>query len=328
MKLGIIGSGMIITDFLPHLKEMEGIEVKAILGTLRSKEKVEKMCADHQVPAAVFTWEELLAQDIDAIYVAVPNHMHYEYCKKGLEAGLNVIVEKPMVSNRTEAEELAALAKEKGLFLFEAITTLYLPAFAKIKEWLPQVGTVKQVICNYSQYSSRYNAFREGTVMPAFDPEKSGGAIMDINLYNIHFIMGLFGVPEDQFYLANVERGIDTSGTLVMKYPGFTAVAVGAKDSSGPMYFVIEGTDGYIQMSYPPNVMGPVKLHRNDKTEETFDDQAYFNRSACEFGRFKKAIEEKDTTFCYEMLEKSLAVARVQTAARLSAGVVFPADRR
>ena len=328
MKLGIIGSGFIVQEFLPKLVKLEGMEVVAIQGVPNAKEQVEALCKENSVPHAVFSFEELAALDIDTVYVAVPNFLHFTYCKQALEAGLNVIVEKPMTSNLTESEALRDLAAEKKCFLFEAITTVYFDSFRKIKEWLPLLGTVKMVHCNYSQYSRRYDAFRAGETLPAFDPAKSGGALMDINLYNLHFVMGLFGAPQDVKYYANIERGIDTSGTLLLSYPDFFATCTGAKDCAAPFSFVIEGTDGYISTQYPPNLIGKVTLHRNDGTEEVFDDNMAMDRLIPEFRFFIDCINRNDFAACMERLGESVAVSAVQTKARLGAGIVFAADQK
>ena len=98
-------------------------------------------------------------QWVDAVYIAVPNLQHARYARVALEAGKHVIVEKPMAVTAAETEELAALAQRKRLFLFEAMTTQYQPNYAKLRELLPRVGTVRMVQCSFSQYSSRYDAF-------------------------------------------------------------------------------------------------------------------------------------------------------------------------
>lgn len=326
MKLGIIGSGAIVREFLPHLVRLEGMEVTAIQGTPRSRDRVAELCRSGGVPHGVFSFDEMRALEIDTVYVAVPNSLHFTYCRQALEAGLHVIVEKPMTSNDREAAQLKRLAEEKGLFLFEAVTTIYLPGYEKIRTWLKELGAIKMVHCNYSQYSSRYDAFLRGEVLPAFDPAKSGGALMDLNLYNLHFVMGLFGRPDSFRYYANIERGIDTSGTLIMQYPGFLAACTAAKDCSAPYSFVIEGTEGYIATQYPPNLMGAVTLHRRDKTEERFDDGMAMNRMIPEFAFFIDCIDRRDHSACMRRLEASVAVSEVQTKARLEAGIVFPAD--
>ena len=326
MKLGVIGSGIIVQEFLPELVKLEGIEIKAIQGMPSDKENMEKMAAENNIPNVIYSFDEMKELDVDTVYVAVPNFLHFMYCKQALEAGLNVIVEKPMTSNLREAEALQKMAEEKGLYLFEAITTVYFDSYAKIREWLKEIGTVKLVNCNYSQYSRRYDDFRKGAVLPVFDPKKSGGALMDLNLYNLHFVMGLFGKPKSAKYYANIERGIDTSGELVMEYDGFLANCTAAKDCEAPRVFVIQGTDGYISTQYSPNLIGEVTLHRNDGTEEKYDDGMAMKRLIPEFRYFIQCINSRDHASCMKMLQESVDVSAVQTKARLEAGIVFPAD--
>lgn len=139
-----------------------------------------------------------------------------------------------------EFEELAKLAQEKELLLMEAITNQYLANFTAIKEALSDIGDVKIVNINYSQYSSRYDAFKRGEIAPAFNPEMGGGALRDLNVYNIHLLVGLFGKPNRVEYLPNVERGVDTSGILVLDYGHFKAVAIGAKDCSAEIRSTIQ----------------------------------------------------------------------------------------
>lgn len=326
MKLGVIGSGLIVQEFLPKLVKLEGIEVLGIQGMPSDKEVMERLCRECDIPHVCYSFEELQDTGIDTVYVAVPNFLHFMYCRQALDAGMNVIVEKPMTSNDKEARILQNMAEEKGLYLFEAITTVYFEGYEKIREWLSQIGTVKLVNCNYSQYSRRYDAFRRGEVLPAFDPKKSGGALMDLNLYNLHFVMGLFGKPKTAKYYANIERGIDTSGELIMEYDGFVANCTAAKDCAAPRSFLIQGTDGYISTQYSPNLLGAVTLHRNDGSEETFDDGMAKDRLIPEFKYFIQCINSADHAACMARLAESTAVSEVQTQARLAAGIIFPAD--
>lgn len=113
MKLGIIGSGMIVQEFLPSLVKLEGLEIVGMQGTKASIGKVEKICIKYGIPNFTDDFDELCEFGIDTVYIAVPNFLHFEYCKKALEKGLNVIVEKPMTTNYRQAKELSDLAKEK-----------------------------------------------------------------------------------------------------------------------------------------------------------------------------------------------------------------------
>lgn len=328
MKLGIIGSGLIVQEFLPRLVQIEGLEVLGIQGIKEEFEIVQKLCKENNVKLATYDFDEICTCGIDTAYVAVPNYLHFDYCKKLLEKGLNVIVEKPMTSNFAEASELARIAIEKKLFLFEAVTTLYLSNYIKIQEWLPRIGEVKVVQSHYSQYSRRYDSFRKGETLPVFDPNKSGGALMDLNLYNMHFVNGLFGKTDQIKYYANIERNIDTSGCLIMEYPNFIAVCIAAKDSKGEAGALIQGTEGCIKSSHSANIIGTVQLELNNGTVERVENSSFRERLIPEFKAFIKAINECDWEFNLKQIQRSLDVSEMQTIARYEAGIVFPADNK
>ncbi len=315
MKIGIVGSGNITTEVLPLLEQC-GWSAAALCGTRRSWETVQRLCAKYNIKTGFYDYAEFLRQkSFDVVYIATPNHLHFEMAKQAMEAGKHVILEKPLTSTYDEAKTLMSLAKKRQAFLFEAISTVYLPNFAKLKEWLPEVGDVKIVSCNFSQYSRRYDRFKQGEILPVFDPKKAGGALMDLNVYNLHYLVGLFGSPKQIQYLPNIEQGIDTSGILLLTYDTFQAVSVAAKDCSAPCSYVIQGTKGYIMQKTPANRCGEIVLRKNDGTEKKFDASPA-HRLTSEFCAFAKEIESGDREFCYQQLEHSLIVADFLTKAR------------
>ena len=103
MKLGIIGTGMIVREFLPELVKMEGLEIRSIMGSPSGFEKAQALSEQYGIPKAAHDLDELCAAGIDTVYVAIPNSLHFMYCKKALEKDKNVIVEKPMTDNAGEA---------------------------------------------------------------------------------------------------------------------------------------------------------------------------------------------------------------------------------
>jgi len=326
MKLGIVGAGMIVKDFLSISPLLKDIELEAICGTARSKETMIELKNKYGIKNILDNYDELLKTDLDAIYIGVPNNLHFEFAKRALEANKNVIVEKPFTSTYKEALILSDLAKQKKLFIFEAITNQYLPNYKKIKELIPALGSIKIVQCNYSQYSSRYNSFKEGNVLPAFDPRLSGGALMDLNIYNIHYAVGLFGRPENVEYYPNIERGIDTSGVLILDYRKFKCVCVGAKDCKAPIANNIQGDKGCIYQDTPANVCERFELLMNDGTSSKINENNYEHRMVNEFIEFADMIKNNDLESCYKMLEHSVIVSEVQTIARHKGGIIFPAD--
>lgn len=326
MKLGIVGAGMIVKDLLSISSNLKNIKFVSICGTERNKESMNQLKNEYGIENIFYDYNELLNDDLDAIYIGLPNNLHFEFAKKALEANKNVIVEKPFTSTYKEALILSDLAKQKQLFIFEAITNQYLPNYNKIKELLPTLGSIKIVQCNYSQYSSRYNSFKEGNVLPAFDPKFSGGALMDLNIYNIHYVVGLFGKPKNVEYYPNVERGIDTSGILILDYGTFKCICIGAKDCKAPIANNIQGDKGCIYQDTPANVCKRFELLMNDGTSSKINENNYEHRMVNEFIEFANMIKNNDLERCYKMLEHSLIVSEVQTIARHKGGIIFPAD--
>lgn len=327
MKLGITGCGMIVHDLFRFIHDVDGIELTAMASIPAEYEKVVELAKENNVQKTYECYEDMLKdEDVEVIYLGVPNHLHYHMCKQALEANKHVICEKPFTSHIKELEELNEIAKTKNLFLLEAISTQYLPNVLKMKELLGEVGNVKIVSANYSQYSSRYNGFKEGNILPAFDYTKSGGALMDLNIYNIHLLVALFGEPNHVEYQANIERGIDTSGIITLDYGNFKAVLIGAKDCKAPIMTSIQGDQGCLLVTTPANNVSDFKMIKNDNSETLYNEQNGKHRMYFEFVEFVKMIENEDYQRADEMMKKSLIAMKIATKARQLAGVVFTAD--
>ena len=133
------------------------------------------------------------------------------------------------------------------MHLLEAITTIDHPNYRMAKIISEKIGDIKTVSCTFCQYSSRYDAFMNGQTPPVFDPAYCGGALMDLNIYNIYFVVGLFGDPKAVHYYPNRHaNGIDTSGILILEYPDFVCQCTAAKDCSAHNSAQIIGTEGSI----------------------------------------------------------------------------------
>lgn len=329
MKLGIVGSGWIVKDLLLALQEVDCVEVTAICVRPHSQDKGEALAQEYKIPKVYTDYADFLATgDFDFAYIGIVNSMHYAYTKQALQADRNVIVEKPFASTLAEAMILAELAKEKGLFLIEAVSLLHMPNFAKIQELLPQLGQLKLVQANYSQYSSRYDRYLAGNVQPAFDPSKSGGALYDINIYNINLISGLLGEPGSINYVPNIgPNGIDTSGVLLLKYPEFTAVSIGAKDSGSPCGCILQSDKGYIQTHGAPNELTSFTFALRGEEPQEFSLNKYQHRLAHEFAAFAAMLENNDLAMRDKYLEQSIIEAKIAELGRKSAGIIFPADK-
>ena len=310
MKLGIAGTGKIVQEALPVILEIRP-EYICLMGRERSAERTVRLYEQYHLDAYVLDFESLLSSQADTIYIALPNQLHYEYAKQALRAGKNVILEKPAAVRRRELEALFSMADASGCILVEAMTLHYLPAFLSLKEKVSDLGTIKLVNFQFCQYSSRYDAFRRGEIFPAFDPACAGGALMDLNVYNLHAIIGLFGKPLSAAYYPNMERGIDTSGVLIMDYGSFRAVSMAAKDCQAPVSSTIQGTQGCIRIPVPANGLDRYEVLNNAMDSVLYDFSCGRHRMYWEFAEFSRIIDEKDFSAAVRTRQISLDVLDV-----------------
>ncbi|PVX39847.1 putative dehydrogenase [Pasteurella langaaensis DSM 22999] len=319
MKIGLVGTGMIVNDLL-HTLNKTGVEAISIWG--RNVAKAKEIATQFHIPTVFERYEDLLASEFDTIYIGLPNHLHFQFAKQALEAGKHVIMEKPFTPTMAEFQSLRTLAKNQGVMLIEAVTTHYLPAYQQLKTELSHLGDIKIVSLNYSQYSSRYDRFKNGDIAPAFDPKQAGGALMDLNVYNLNFAVGLFGEPKSYIYAPNIERNIDTSGVLLLNYGHFQAVCIGAKDCQAPVMLSIQGTKGNITIPMPANVMNVYQVNDNKGNSEQHEFENR-HRMFYEFKEFVRIIDGKDHETAEKMLDISEIVCETLESARMQAGIRF-----
>ena len=328
MKLGILGSGKIVKEVLPVLDQIENIDVSAIAA--RNEEKLQKLARDFSIENYYTSIESLLENpEIDTIYIALPNNLHFEAMNKAIDYKKNIICEKPFTSNAYETEKIIKKAKANDLMIVEAMSHRFIPNSIEAKKRIGELGDIKIVSLNYSQYSSRYDKFKEGIIEPVFSLENSGGALIDLNLYNVAFAVDVFGLPKDVRYFANIEKDIDTSGIVILDYGDFKVSSVGSKDSAAPIINTIQGTDGTIEISDALNSFREFNIR---KTKE--DDKKYFNynledksRLYYEFVEIEKILRNNDKKKVYDLLNLTQNYMEVLTKARFDANIFYPADK-
>lgn len=312
MKLGILSAGRIVSEFLVQFQKMDYVEVTGICARPQSEEKGRALAERFGIPRVYTDYDRFLTEnDMDAVYIGSANHMHYPQAKVALLAGHNVILEKPMTGTLTETEELFALAEEKGVKLMEAITTFYLPGFAFMKEHLEEIEPVRMVMANFSKQSSQYELYLSGKIPPSFSPECLGGSLNDLNVYNLHLVLGLVGAPLTAEYLPNIgASGVDNSGAAVLRYEGFSALLTAGKDSGAPAYCHIQGENGSLELEGAPNCLGQVRLCKNGTVTEGpsgLDETRMWE----EFAAFDKMVKGEAETLYRAAREQSLLVMRV-----------------
>ena len=326
IRLGTIGSGVIVHSVLGNVLKTPGIRLTAVYS--RSQEKGDAFAAEFGAKKVYTDMDAFLAdEDTNFVYIATPNLLHYPQAKKALLAGKNVILEKPFCTTADHARELVTLAREKGLFLIDAVPTAFLPNLEVLKEALPKIGKVTLVQANYSQYSSRYDLLLKGEMPNIFNPEFAGGCLMDINFYNLYLNIALFGKPQSAMYYPNIYPGAaDTSGIVVMNYDGFVSESAGAKDTWGVNFFQVEGETGYIYVAGGSNGLAEVRVVTKT-SDETINRQSDPDRWFYEVQNLTALVLADDHSAIEARQDVMLNVMEVLETVRRNAGICFPGDR-
>ena len=327
IHLVTIGSGVIVRSILDCVQQTEGVHLEAVYS--RTEEKGRALAQDYGAEKVYTDMGTFLSDGaVDVVYIATPNLLHYEQVKGALLAGKHVICEKPFCTRVDQARELLELAMERRLFLIEAVPTPFLPNFPVLKEHLPKVGPVKLVLGNYTQYSARYDRLLAGETPNIFNPQLAGGCLMDINYYNVYLTAALFGPPDRAEYYPNrFAGGADTSGVMVLTYPGFTASLAGAKDARGVSFYHIQGERGCLRVKDGSNGLAEIQVV-TETGEETFNLQPDPNRWLYEVRAVTSLIRSGDCDTAYSLL-RDITLPTVETVetARKKAGLRFPGDQ-
>ncbi len=323
MKIMTVGTSQICSQTIKAFKK-NGVEIFACIG--RDSDRTRKFAMDNEVDHFAVSYDDaLLSSQIEAVYIALPNSLHYEYAKKALLNNKSVFLEKPFTTNLKEAQELAKLAMERNLYLFEMNMSAHNPAIWSIKRDLEQLGPLRMVEVNFSKYSRKYDDFKADLNPNIFSPEMSGGALMDLGVYNICLLVDLFGLPQASHYFYNEQKGIDTSGIAILRYDGFLCNSISGKDTASFSHLMINGENGFIYAQGAPNFFNSYRLKLNDaKTiEKSFvlDDMR-----AHEIGDMLEIIDNDDKRRFNDYLTLTLRQMKVMDELRNSSGLKFKAD--
>ncbi|MFE6736684.1 Gfo/Idh/MocA family protein [Microbacterium sp. NPDC057650] len=244
LRWGILATGGIATAFTSDLRTA-GLDVRAV-GS-RSQESADAFAAAFDIPHAHASYEALVADpDVDIIYVSTPHPMHHANARLALEHGKHVLVEKAFTVNRAEAEDLQALAAEKGLLAMEAMWSRYLPHMVRIREIIAAgtLGEIRAVMADHTQSlptdpSHRINALELG-----------GGALLDLGIYPISFIWDVLGAPTSiQASGRLLDTGADAEVATVMTHAGgAVSTSLSSSRAAGPNTAAIVGTDARIDI--------------------------------------------------------------------------------
>ncbi len=242
VNIAIVGCGRIAQRFYSEVERVDAASVSALYDINR------ETAAALNESLVVDSFEEAVER-ADAVYIATPHNLHYQQAKYALEHGRHVLCETPMVLREAEAEELYALAKERGLMLMEANKTAYSPAFNHLIT-LVKSGLIGDVV---GIDASESKLWGEDKLKRELDPKMAGGSLYEMGSYPLLPIMKLLGTEytDINIYSRLNENGVDVYTRGIVRYRGAVAsfqLGLGVKTEGN---LVISGTQGYVYVPSP-----------------------------------------------------------------------------
>lgn len=249
-RWGVLSTGAIANDFALALKVTPNAVRHAVAS--RTREAADAFAKEHGFAKAYASYEELVADaDVDIVYVATPHVFHCDNILMCLEAGKNVLSEKPMVVNAQQAEQCIAKAKEKGLFLMEGMWTRFFPTTRAVRKLIKEGAIGKVVSVNASLGFKSEPEFNPRL----FRPELAGGALFDVGIYPALWISAILGVPSKVTASAKMtDTGVDAQTNASFEFADSDAMAhlECAFTARLANDVVISGETGVIRVSAPP----------------------------------------------------------------------------
>jgi predicted dehydrogenase len=214
IKWGILAPGHISRGFVAGLKATENAELYAVAG--RSSDKADSFAREFGFAKSYGSFEEL-AEDplVDVIYIATPHHLHFSNSLMCLEKGKPVLCEKPFTINSKQLTQLVRTAREKKIFLMEAMWTRFLPGIKKTLEMIENgaIGNIKVINADFG-FKAIYNPESR-----LFNPHMGGGSLLDIGIYPLALSLFILGYPSDiQAVAIKAPTGVDESVGISLKY--------------------------------------------------------------------------------------------------------------
>ncbi len=245
MKFAVVGTNT-ISDSFASAVNLTKSEIVAVYS--RTKEAGGKYQNKWGIKTLHTDFDEMLANpEVEGVYVATPNSLHFQQGKRVLSAGKHLLLEKPATLTGEQFSELVEIAQSKKLVFLEAMKPHFLPTYHEMKKSIGEVGKIRRVSINFCRYSTRYENFQNGIIENAFIKQFGNGALMDIGVYPIAVMVMLFGKPKEIFATGEILKdSIDIIGTLVCKYDGFEAIVSYSKVSNGYQQNEIQGELGSI----------------------------------------------------------------------------------
>ena len=323
MNIGFIGAGRIANTLASTMARMEDVNLYGVAA--RDLERAQAFAAQYGFDKAYGSYEEMLQDpNVELVYIATPHSHHAEHMKLCIAHGKNILCEKAFTLNAAQARQIAALAREKGVYVAEAIWTRYMPSRAMINEVLASgiIGNVTALtatLCYPVAYKER-----------CIRPELAGGALLVVGVYCLNFALMHFGddIERMDSSVRMTDTGVDGQESITLHYRDgriavLTAGILSRSDRKGIFY----GDKGYIIVE---NINNPQSISVYDLTDtlvKKIQVPAQITGYEYQIREAMARIRAGETESASMPLDTTIAVMERMDALRKDWGLIYPMER-
>lgn len=314
-----IGTGKLANKVAEQIRASGRHEITAVYS--RRPESAQAFAAAWGGRAYAEARAAVCADDVDGVYIVTPHTSHAEYARLALECGRPVLVEKPLTVRGEETDALIALARQKQVYLAEAMWTWFSPVAQQALRWLQQgeLGTVRSAVLTYHRHSSNY-------APRVTDPQRAGGALLDVAIYPVTYLYRLFGMPQKIVCSGTLAGGIDLGEDIRLTFAdGLCALAsVSIVDNKGFEMLKIRGSRGELR-GPEYHCADHIELRRGLWHREVFrGDGSYANEFDCVAAEIRAGLTESRLV----PLQATADVMHILDECRRQLGLLYPFETK
>jgi len=324
MNVAILGAGIIANSMAEAINGLDD-SVCAYAVASRDIDRAEAFARKWGFKKAYGSYEEMLNDpEVDLVYVATPHSHHLVHSKMCIDHGKAVLCEKPFTVNEEQAKELFDYAKEKNVFITEAIWTRYMPSRKLVDDTVASgiIGKPRMIVADLS-----YPIEGKGRMT---DPNLAGGSLLDIGIYPINFTSMVFGddIKDISGSCTYCDTGVDCQDSITVTYnDGRIAILSSSMQVATHRLGMIYGTEGYIHCTNVNNIEKIEVFNSDHELIKEVPVPAQVNGYEYEVLACKRVLEEGGLE-CEEMPhEETLKMLRWMDKLRKDWGIKYPFEQ-
>ncbi len=319
---GIIGTGDIAKKFAAGLRVLSDSELVAVAS--RTTKTADAFGDLFHVAKRHDNYQSLAQDpDVSVVYISTPHNLHKENTLMCLRAGKSVLCEKPFAINAKEATEMIQFARQRRLFLMEAMWTRFFPLMARVREMITSgvIGEVRMLMADFGYRSEDQKNW-------VFDPNFGGGGLLDVGIYPLSFSHLIFGIPNQITSVSHLgSSGVDEQSAVILGYEGGRlALIASATRTETPQVAYLLGTKGRIHIHSPWWKPQTLTLSVNGRADEVMQIPYQGNGYNYEAAEVARCLREGRTESDTMPLDETLSIMKTMDAVRAQWNLKYPME--